>query len=339
MAFAISSGLSPQAGHLLRHRRRVPDLGARRLASARSAGRPARSWSWSSAIVAAARRRRPVHVHDDGRRHARRPRARPGMGAAVQFIPRPVVVGFTNGIAVLIASTQIKDFFGLQIDDVPGEFVERMEALALTRSTRSSPGHGPGRRRAARDRRALRPLREARARRRSSPCWSARWSCASVGLRSRPSAPGSAASPAGCPRCTSRRSSRGLILQLLSPALTVALLGAHRVADVRRRRRPHERRQAQPERRTGRRRASPTSCRRSSAACRRPAPSRARPPTSASGAKTPVSRDDPRAHAAGGPAVRRAARAAHPARRARRDPVRGRLQHGRVARDSRSCSS
>ena len=37
-----------------------------------------------------------------------------GMGSAVRFIPRPVVVGFTNGIAVLIASTQIRDFFGLQ---------------------------------------------------------------------------------------------------------------------------------------------------------------------------------------------------------------------------------
>src|SRR5262249_614929 len=34
-----------------------------------------------------------------------------GMGTAVRFIPRPVVVGFTNGIAVLIASTQIRDFF------------------------------------------------------------------------------------------------------------------------------------------------------------------------------------------------------------------------------------
>src|SRR3954465_14138456 len=32
-----------------------------------------------------------------------------GMGAAVKFIPRPVVVGFTNGIAVLIASTQLRD--------------------------------------------------------------------------------------------------------------------------------------------------------------------------------------------------------------------------------------
>src|SRR5437773_7818513 len=45
-----------------------------------------------------------------------------GMGSAVKFIPRPVVIGFTNGIAILIASTQIKDFFGLQIDKLPGVF-------------------------------------------------------------------------------------------------------------------------------------------------------------------------------------------------------------------------
>src|SRR6266550_3891122 len=53
-----------------------------------------------------------------------------GMGSAVKFIPRPVVLGFTNGIALLIASTQIKDFFGLRIDKVPGEFLARLEALA-----------------------------------------------------------------------------------------------------------------------------------------------------------------------------------------------------------------
>ena len=35
-----------------------------------------------------------------------------GMGSAVKYIPRPIVVGFTNGIAILIASTQVKDFFG-----------------------------------------------------------------------------------------------------------------------------------------------------------------------------------------------------------------------------------
>lgn len=53
-----------------------------------------------------------------------------GMGSAVKFIPRPVVIGFTNGIAVLIASTQIKDFFGLHVVKVPGEFWLRMKALA-----------------------------------------------------------------------------------------------------------------------------------------------------------------------------------------------------------------
>ena len=53
-----------------------------------------------------------------------------GMGTAVRFIPRPVVVGFTNGIAVLIASTQLRDFFGLQLDSVPGEFWARIVTLA-----------------------------------------------------------------------------------------------------------------------------------------------------------------------------------------------------------------
>jgi SulP family sulfate permease len=58
-----------------------------------------------------------------------------GMGSAVKFIPRPVVLGFTNGIAVLIASTQIKDFFGLHVPKVPGEFWLRMKALAAASPT------------------------------------------------------------------------------------------------------------------------------------------------------------------------------------------------------------
>jgi SulP family sulfate permease len=52
------------------------------------------------------------------------------MGSAVKFIPRPVIIGFTNGIAILIASTQIRDFFGLQIDKIPGVFWPRIETLA-----------------------------------------------------------------------------------------------------------------------------------------------------------------------------------------------------------------
>jgi SulP family sulfate permease len=58
-----------------------------------------------------------------------------GMGSAVKFIPRPVVIGFTNGIAVLIASTQIKDFFGLKLPKVPGEFWLRIKALAASAPT------------------------------------------------------------------------------------------------------------------------------------------------------------------------------------------------------------
>src|SRR5687768_15295231 len=61
-----------------------------------------------------------------------------GMGSAVKFIPRPVVVGFTNGIAVLIASTQIRDFFGLTVDTVPTEFLPRLQLLA-SRSWTWSP--------------------------------------------------------------------------------------------------------------------------------------------------------------------------------------------------------
>jgi SulP family sulfate permease len=62
-----------------------------------------------------------------------------GLGTAVKFIPRPVVVGFTNGIAVIIASTQLKDFFGLKIDKVPGEFASRILTLAHNFSSFSPP--------------------------------------------------------------------------------------------------------------------------------------------------------------------------------------------------------
>jgi SulP family sulfate permease len=62
-----------------------------------------------------------------------------GMGTAVKYFPRPVVIGFTNGIAILIASTQIRDLFGLQMDHVPGDFFHRMEAYGLAWHTISIP--------------------------------------------------------------------------------------------------------------------------------------------------------------------------------------------------------
>ena len=52
-----------------------------------------------------------------------------GLGTTVKFIPRPVVVGFTNGIAIVIASTQIRDFLGLKIAHLPGSFAGRMAAI------------------------------------------------------------------------------------------------------------------------------------------------------------------------------------------------------------------
>jgi SulP family sulfate permease len=65
-----------------------------------------------------------------------------GTGSAVKFIPRPIVIGFTNGIAILIASTQIRDFLGLQLASVPGEFLGRMEALVHALPTISWPAVG-----------------------------------------------------------------------------------------------------------------------------------------------------------------------------------------------------
>ena len=53
-----------------------------------------------------------------------------GLGSAVDFLPRPVVIGFTNGIALLIASTQLKDLLGLAIAAPSGAFLPRMAEVA-----------------------------------------------------------------------------------------------------------------------------------------------------------------------------------------------------------------
>src|ERR1700681_7634 len=58
-----------------------------------------------------------------------------GMGSAVKYFPRPVIIGFTNGIAILIASTQIRDFFGLRMDHVPSDFFQRMKAFGQSWNT------------------------------------------------------------------------------------------------------------------------------------------------------------------------------------------------------------
>ncbi|HET9941136.1 MAG TPA: SulP family inorganic anion transporter [Candidatus Eisenbacteria bacterium] len=62
-----------------------------------------------------------------------------GLGTAVDYIPRPVVVGFTNGIAVVIASTQIRDVLGLQIAHSSGAFLPRLGELVAALPTISAP--------------------------------------------------------------------------------------------------------------------------------------------------------------------------------------------------------
>lgn len=61
------------------------------------------------------------------------------LGALIRFIPNSVIIGFTNGIAVLIALSQIKDFFGLPVAAMPGEFFGIVKAL----SSNIQHAHGP----------------------------------------------------------------------------------------------------------------------------------------------------------------------------------------------------
>ncbi len=52
------------------------------------------------------------------------------LGTLVRFVPVSIVIGFTNGIAVLIALSQVKDWLGLSIDRMPGNFFSQVSALA-----------------------------------------------------------------------------------------------------------------------------------------------------------------------------------------------------------------
>jgi SulP family sulfate permease len=50
------------------------------------------------------------------------------IGRLIKFIPHPVVTGFTAGIAVIIATSQLKDFLGLSLEEVPAEFLPKWQA-------------------------------------------------------------------------------------------------------------------------------------------------------------------------------------------------------------------
>src|SRR4051794_1513206 len=51
------------------------------------------------------------------------------LGAAIKFIPHPVVVGFTSGIAVIIFSSQVKDLLGLRLSGVPADFIPKWRVI------------------------------------------------------------------------------------------------------------------------------------------------------------------------------------------------------------------
>ena len=52
------------------------------------------------------------------------------LGSVIKFVPTPLVTGFTSGIAVIIFSSQIKDFLGLSMGEVPANFLEKMAAYS-----------------------------------------------------------------------------------------------------------------------------------------------------------------------------------------------------------------
>jgi len=68
------------------------------------------------------------------------------LGQMIKYIPHPVVTGFTAGIAVIIASSQVKDFLGLAIDEVPADFLPKWQAYwaALPSASWAAIGVGVG---------------------------------------------------------------------------------------------------------------------------------------------------------------------------------------------------
>ncbi len=147
-----------------------------------------------------------------------------GLGTAVKFIPRSVVIGFTNGIGVLIASTQIRDFFGLQLATVAGDFLARAKALIEHAGTASGTATALATATVV----AILALRTVSRRipgsilallLGSAIVLATGLSVETVGTRF-------GGVPSGLPVFQVPRFRADLILTLLSPALTVAMLGA-----------------------------------------------------------------------------------------------------------------
>jgi SulP family sulfate permease len=62
------------------------------------------------------------------------------LGRVIQFVPNPVVTGFTTGIAVVIATVQVKDLLGLATGPMPDQYLDKVATLAWAIPT----WHGAG---------------------------------------------------------------------------------------------------------------------------------------------------------------------------------------------------
>ncbi len=147
-----------------------------------------------------------------------------GMGTAVKYIPRPVVIGFTNGIGVLIASTQIRDLFGLRTGAIPGDFLGRLRMLVASADTASVIATLFGLAAIA----AILILRKVSRRIPGSIIVLLAGSAAALAFAVPLDTVGTrfGGVPSGLPRFHLPTLRLDLALSLLSPALTVAMLGA-----------------------------------------------------------------------------------------------------------------
>jgi sulfate permease, SulP family len=146
-----------------------------------------------------------------------------GTGSAVKYIPRPVILGFTNGIAVVIASTQVRDFLGLTIE-VPGEFLERLRVIGTHLDQVAWPSIGLG----------AASLVTIVLVNRFLPripgyivaLFGGTLAATALGLHVDTVGSRFGAIPSGLPQFSVPAFRPSLILSLLSPAVTVAMLGA-----------------------------------------------------------------------------------------------------------------
>ena len=61
------------------------------------------------------------------------------LGRLIEYIPMPVTLGFTSGIAVVIATLQMKDFLGLSVSETPEAYLDKVSALIHNLPTTSGP--------------------------------------------------------------------------------------------------------------------------------------------------------------------------------------------------------